>query len=354
MKTTIRSLFVLAILVGVGMSLYAQDAEKERTKGTVLLLKNGHAMEGDIEKVGSQLCIRRGASEVWIAAERTARLCADWDDAFSYVRSMIKTDDANDVIKLARWCHLHRLTDKALEQARLALDLQPMNSDAKQIVTMLERMKKEPTPTTPVLIPVTIPSLPEVAPTVDVTSESSIAFTTRVQPILMNTCASCHATNNGGKFKLDRVSDHSQKAATQRNLAAVMPYIDLDRPAISPLLTRAITPHGGAPMPAIRDRSSVPFQALKQWIDMTVARNPQLKDYAAAKKGTPPSKVEPEPVIVQTGFASEGLKKDGSDRNIVQANVPATKVDSAAPRLLPMMTDRYSADQFNKQNHPNR
>ena len=74
-------------------------------------------MEGDIEKVGMQMCIRRGMSEVWIAGDKTARLCADWDDAFAYVRSLVKLDDANDVVKLARWCHLHQLNAKALEQA---------------------------------------------------------------------------------------------------------------------------------------------------------------------------------------------------------------------------------------------
>jgi hypothetical protein len=353
MKTLIRSLIVLAAFASVGSLSHAQDAEAERTKGKVLLLKNGHAMEGDIEKVGSQLCIRRGASEVWIASDRMARLCADWDDAFQYARSRVKSDDADGMVKLARWCHLHQLNDKALDQARLALQLEPKNSDAKQIVTMLERVQKHPLPKPAAPLPVIVPSIPEVVPTVDVSSESSILFTTRVQPILMNTCASCHSGNYGGKFHLDRVHDNTQRGATMRNLAAVMPYIDLDRPAISPLLTRAITPHGDATMPAIRDRSSRPFQTMQEWIKLTVARNPQLKDYAAAKKGAVPAKREPEPVIVTTGFASDGQKSEPMDQNLAPANAPAARTE-AAPRSLPMLSDRYGADQFNKQYHPNR
>jgi hypothetical protein len=345
---------VLALFAGVGLSLHAQDAKKDRSKGRVLLLKNGHAMEGDIEKFGSQMCVRRGSSEVWIAAERTARLCENWDDAFTYVRSLVKLDDPNDVVKLARWCHLHRLTDQALDQARLALELQPKHSEAKQMVMMLERMKKDPARKLPEPKPLTVPSIPEPAPTVDVTSESSIAFTTRVQAVLMNTCASCHATNNGGKFKLDRVSDNSQKAATQRNLAAVMPYIDLDRPAISPLLTRAITPHGGAAMPAIRDRSSKPFQLLQQWIDLTVARNPHLKDYAA-KNGTISPKREPEQLVITTGFASQGLPVNATDSNVIQATVPLAKAaPDSMPRTQSMTSDPYGAQPFNQRYHPNR
>ena len=132
MNTLIRGLIVSALFAGVGILVYAQDVAAERTKGKVLLLKNGHAMEGEIEKVGTQMRIRRGMSEVWIAADKSARLCENWDDAFAYVSTLVKQDDANDLVKLARWCHLHQLNDKALDQARLALELQPTNSDVKR------------------------------------------------------------------------------------------------------------------------------------------------------------------------------------------------------------------------------
>src|SRR5450432_1898 len=96
MNTFFRFLLVPAIFAGAGFFLQAQDAEKERMRGKVLLLKTGHAMEGDIEKVGTQLCVRRGKSEVWIAEEKALRLCADWDEAFAYALSQIKASDAND------------------------------------------------------------------------------------------------------------------------------------------------------------------------------------------------------------------------------------------------------------------
>ena len=83
MKTYLPFLIVPAAIVGVAIFVQAQDADKERTTGKVLLLKTGHAMEGDIDKVGTQLRIRRGKSEVWIAADSAVRLCADWDDAFT-------------------------------------------------------------------------------------------------------------------------------------------------------------------------------------------------------------------------------------------------------------------------------
>ena len=230
------------------------------------------------------------------------------------------------------------------------------------MVTALERMKKDSQPKPAAPTPIAIPKIPETAPTVDVTSETSIAFTTRVQPILMNTCASCHSTGAGGKFHLDRVTDNTQKAATQRNLAAVMAYIDLNRPGISPLLTRAITPHGSAQVAAIKDRGTKPFQTMQQWIEMTVARNPQLKDYAAAKKDAqkePLAKRDTEKAD-PSGFASQkAASSDSSDRGYPLLNVQPARSgfdtsNANGPRMPQGQADRYGADGFNKQFHPHR
>ncbi len=284
MKILLRFLIGTAFFVGMVLLLRAQDFVPERAKGTVLLLKNGHAMEGEIERLGAQMRVRSGTGEVWVAAEKSARLCADWDDAFLFVQTLIKPNDAGDRVKLARWCQLYRLTDKALEQARKALALQPDHGDAKQLVMMLERAKNlppEPKRTAPASSP---RKTFEPTPTVDVTSDTLIKFTTYVQPILMNTCASCHANGYVGKFTLERVAEAGSKAATQRNLAAVLEQIDLDHPRISPLLVRAITRHGGEQAAPIPGRDAKALQTIHHWIEQTIATNPQLKDYRAVNK----------------------------------------------------------------------
>jgi hypothetical protein len=255
------------------------------------------------------------------------------------VRSLVNREDAGDLVKLARWCHLHQLHDKALEQARRALALQPGNSDVKSLVMMLERsLKSPPVKSAAPVAPAVKPAEP--APAIDMTSDVTIAFTTRVQPILMNTCANCHATGHGGKFHLDRVSDNTQKGATQRNLAAVMAYVDIERPAISVLLTKAITPHGGATAPAIKSRDAVPLQTMQQWIEFAVARNPHLKDYAAAKKNVL-VKLEPEPKGT-SGFASQ--------------KAAASPVQPSPTRVEPIAApaDEFDGLHFNRHFHPQR
>ena len=330
MKTLLRFAIVPAILVGLALSLHAQGTGAERETGKVLLLKNGNVMEGDIKKVGAQWCIRRGTGEIWLAHDKATRLCADWDEAVAFAQTFIKLDSAIDRVTLARWCHLHGLNDHALEQAKIALELQPNSGDAKQIVTILERAKQEPPakPVTPKPVVAAKPSEP--APTVDVTAETIIAFANRVQPILMNKCASCHATGFGGKFVLERVAESGVKSSTQRNLAAVLPYIDLDRPAISLLLVKAITPHGDSNTPPLRDRSSKPFQSIQQWQADAIRANPQLYDYHAAKKvkGTPSDSKN-------TTFGSQRSAAEPMRDNVAapsaKVEVKATPTETSAP-----------------------
>src|SRR5438128_1534498 len=76
-------------------------------------------------------------------------------------------------------------------------------------------------------------------PPVDLSGESLALFTNRVQPVLMNVCASCHATNRGGAFKLTRCYDgQANRRATQENLTAVLDYVRADQPELSPLLIK--------------------------------------------------------------------------------------------------------------------
>jgi hypothetical protein len=350
MKTLSRWLLVPALVVGSGYALRAQEPGEDGPTGKILVLKTGHVMEGDIKQVGTQMCVRRGTSEVWIAANKTMRLSPDWLDAYAFMQTLIKEDVASDRIKLARWCHTNKLPAQALEQARIALALQPENADAKQLVTLLERALQEPPPqpTAAKLTPTPTPKLEPVA-AVDVTAETLISFSSKVQPILMNTCASCHAADADRKFHLERVSAGGHKVATQRNLAAVLQYVDLDRPTISPLLVKAVTPHGRDLTAPIRDRSAKPFESMQQWIVETIKKNPHLKEYRDAKK---PVKTRPEekPSTFST-HSSSVLPDAGEDvsRPAPRLEVTALKTAPAAP---PPERDPFDPAWFNEWAHP--
>ena len=110
------------------------------------------------------------------------------------------------------------------------------------------------------------------APPIDISSDAFAAFATRVQPILMNTCVSCHSGGRGGNFQLV-ATDGGQRASTQANLAAVLEQVRTDNPALSPLFIKALSRHGNAAGAPLKDRQAIPYRTLQGWVDYLLATN---------------------------------------------------------------------------------
>jgi hypothetical protein len=105
-------------------------------------------------------------------------------------------------------------------------------------------------------------------------------FATRVQPILMNTCARCHATGRGGKFHLAQVFENtiSNRRTLERNLAAVLAEINVNQPEASRLLIKSVSDHAHTGQAPLRDRQAAPYRTLENWVKLTVADNPHLRE----------------------------------------------------------------------------
>jgi hypothetical protein len=241
--------------------------------------------------------------------------------------------------------------------AKTALELQPNHGEAKQLLATLERMRQGPASKTikTVAVAAPAPRAVEPPPAVDVSAATLVAFTSKVQPILMNTCVSCHANETGGKFRLERVYESGRSASSQRNLAAVLEHVDLERPTISTLLVKAITPHGREAGAPLKDRAGAPFQAIQQWIVDAVRTNPQLKEYRAARN---PAPVKKTPEEKPSTFSSQGsLAPTGDDvsrpleRRAVKAapQAQATRTPQTARER-----DWCHEDIFNEWAHPQR
>src|SRR5262249_36636833 len=87
----------------------------------------------------------------------------------------------------------------------------------------------------------------------------------------------CHATGNGGSFKLARTYSNSAlgQRATLANVAAVTAYVNRQQPESSPVLVKAITAHGESTAPPIRDRQLPAYRHLDDWVRL--ARDQPLK-----------------------------------------------------------------------------
>lgn len=286
MNTATRFLLLFLVSLLGATAANAQPAPIEPVRGKVLLLDNDRILEGDIEKVNGQYRIRRSVGELWVPADRSKRLCKDLDDCYEVMKRQVNLKDADERLRLARWCQLNGLKDHALHEAKIALDMRPDHAESLNTVQMLQRFAISSSPALSKLPPTQAnPNRPQMAQrtTLDVSSEAFATFSTRVQPVLMNTCISCHSHGKGGNFQLIRVSDTGARTSAQTNLNAALEFINVEKSILSPFLIKSVVAHGGAAAAPLKGRQSAAFQTLQTWVDQMLEGNPHLKEIRQAE-----------------------------------------------------------------------
>jgi hypothetical protein len=309
--------------------------------GRVLVLENERTLTGDIERVGDRYRIKRLVGETWVPAGQVLKLCADLEEAYRFLLSRTNRDDPDERLRIAEWCRQHGMRDQALVEARAAVALEPRNDRAKRLVGYLQEAKAASTAP---------PVEEKLLPRVDVTAESLNLFASRVQPILMNACASCHTAGRGGNFQLTRaytVSGGSRRSLDQ-NLAAAMAHVNTREPRLSRLLTKAVSIHGpGMATAPLRGRQAIAYRTLENWVMETLADNPQLRESlpppSASASASPVLMMPPPPVRSATNW--------GDDR--VPSPAPAAKApEKPAPTAASATPDPVDAEAFNREFHP--
>jgi hypothetical protein len=232
-----------------------------------LLLESRQLVEGEIEQVGDGFRVKCDGGETLIPIDRVMALCVDKAGAYRVLSEKTDPKNAEQRLKLAEWCHNNSLPREAIAEARAATELRPNSPVAQRFLRFYEQAATERKPAFKPERPV--PAEPAALPeTVDCSPEALKLYCTRVQPVLMNACSGCHATT--AKFRLERVYSDTlnPRGQTFQNLAAAMAQIDRNKPTSSPLLQKALTAHGGANAPPLRDRGSPAYQQLEQFVRM--------------------------------------------------------------------------------------
>lgn len=356
-----------------GVHLVAKPPAPEPTRGKVLLLDNDRILEGEIERVDGNYRIRRSVGELSIPVGRGKRLCATINDALDVMKSQANLKDPDERVRLARWCQVNGLKEYALQEAKVALDMRPDHAETVGLVQTLQRFSISSNPALPPQAqPTPAPPRFTSAPkSVDVSNEAFALFSTRVQPILMNTCVSCHTGGRGGGFQLVRATEGGRVAA-QANLTAALEYINVEKPVLSPLLLKAVSTHGGATVPPLKGRQSPPFQTLQSWVDQLIAGNPHLKeirqaDVASSPSGPtstsakkdyfndvfaapPPAPPMPTPPMITPpppGPPPDGKTPPVVSRPLPRVDAPPVIAPAPAPAAGPTPVDPFDPAEFN-------
>ena len=111
------------------------------------------------------------------------------------------------------------------------------------------------------------PALPAKFAHGDFNTVAAKAFPTKVQPILTNLCASCHAKPDyAGTFKLKAIpTGFADADAARANLIVAFAHLDRAKPSASELVAKCVAAHGGQKSPACRDRTHPAATVIELW-----------------------------------------------------------------------------------------
>jgi hypothetical protein len=372
MATKIRFalLCVLVLAVPAGISLARGNDETAPVAGRILVLENERTLEGAIDRQGDQYRVRRAVGELLVPAHNVLKLCNSLDEAYSFLRSRANLRDPDEHLRLAQWCLQHARRNQAISEVSEAVELRPDRADTRRLLENLKRcapLKGNGNSHDAAVKPSAADAeTAQNQPAVN--TESLSLFVTRVQPILMNACASCHATGRGGRFKLLRTYEAglTNRKTTYQNLAAVLSEINIDQPQASLLLNKSVSVHGDMPQPALKNRDTAAYRALTEWVRVTTENNLRSQGSGTFAMGAVPAVQRPmsvesalpkvESSHAETAKASAEIEPArftaATPTNPGQPSTQSPPEQKAMAQPPPPPADPFDPVIFNQQFHP--
>ncbi|MCC6126800.1 MAG: hypothetical protein IT426_17695 [Pirellulales bacterium] len=237
----------------------------------LLLLRNGQVLEGRVAKLKDHYLVDLPDGEIRVRTAEVAFVCRNLEEGYRRKRAAIQTENWRDRLELARWCHKHAMAEHAAAELAAAEVASPGNP----LVAALRR-QMEPVPESAAK-PEKSNALDDAVPNEELDCmvrglppKTMEAFTQTVQPMLMNNCTAmgCHGPQSTANFKLFRVSagEAANRRLTQRNLHAVLQYVNREHPEQSRLLTLPAAPHGPAKKAIFTERQTGQYFRFSQWV----------------------------------------------------------------------------------------
>lgn len=294
----------------------------------VLVLRNGEVLVGRVTRIGDRyLVTNRGGVELRVPTRDVEMHCADLDEAYQRKRLLVAPGDASARLQLADWCLRCGLCVQAADELLTVQAIAPRDPRAVALQRRLQTAAAVP--------PQRESPAATGAPSQESARDASLArapsplprksveqFASRIQPLLVNRCASngCHGGRAATSLQITNsgLGQAMTWRSTQRNLATVVQQIDPAHPAASALLTVPQRAHGGLSGPVFSERDRVQLELLEDWVH-TVA--PAL----------PPSPASAGGLAAKPSLDGEGRTKPKYEAAIVSyhAELPSAAQENA-------------------------
>lgn len=270
----------------------------------VLLLKNGHVMQGGITKAGDFFVLTIGKTgEIRLPAADVETQCVDLDDAYRYQAALLPGKKAEPHLKLAEWCLRYGLRQQAEDEVAFVKQIEPENPKIANLLLRLKSATELPVAGGPKVdtssATVGAKQLDETLG--DLPAGTMERFSIVIQPMLINRCGAngCHGPAAKSDFHLLRPSTGQlmSKRFTQRNLFTVLQFVDKNKPDESRLVTLPQERHGGTSFPVFDKRSQHQLDDLMAWTRQITAKPQQV---------SLPATISPtQPLLSQSGADDE-------------------------------------------------
>jgi hypothetical protein len=177
------------------------------------------------------------------------------------------------------------------------------------------------------------------------------AFTTSVQPLLVNHCggSGCHGQGASSEFRLIRVptSKGPTRRLTLRNLHAAWQWVDQKDPEKSPLLTVPIKPHGTSRKAVFTNQDLPKVQAMAFWVHR-----------ATRSANAQPARVDASAPLLQSPAPArserQASRQPPASRPASRPSPDAPRDDEAPAEKKPPdpQSDPFDPGIFNRRFHP--
>ncbi|MBX3398757.1 MAG: hypothetical protein KF873_08460 [Gemmataceae bacterium] len=321
----------------------AASANGQSPKNQVVVLDDGTVLEGVVQTADKIVRVSpvKGVARV-VTAAQVSFIGDSRESAYDFVAKNVDANTPDGARRLAVWCEKAGLPDKALVHAKSYAVLAPNDSAVRDWIATLEKRST----TKPVE---TNRSATSVRAPVELASGSAVAFAARIQPILSNQCASCHAAKDySGAFQLGRVAQgYANPEVAAANLKVATSQLEVDDPANSPLLKYALTAHGGQKRPAFPNRDAIAYRHLEAWVFETLPKRDTTRGFATESK--PAAKHEP--VDAPTALPGAVVGELGRPAVVSTATVPAHVVPRpvpTVPKSAANANDPFDPTEFNR------
>jgi hypothetical protein len=340
-----------------------------KTAAGVLVLKTGRVMQGTIHADSRGYFVESRRSTLYFPFSHVKFVAADLHEAYTKLCGSVGGSSAHRDLILARWCLENDLRSEAAEHFQNVLTYETNNREARQALARLDESRAdEPASDAKSTTGSANSQFPE---SLSRLSGSAVReFVIGIQPILLARCgnAKCHGTNDPNttsptSFHLEhvRLSQNGNRAATARNLEAVLKLLDGQFPSQSPFFQKGLQAHGGMTLRSPMDGPAGHAQEmrLRRWVDsIAPERNRLVREQASrdfigrfSRSQKPPTLRDPNvvPAGGTLGNASNGAVQP--ERLTPPSDLTSGFQTPGDPlKRMGPQTDPFDPAQFNSQN----